>query len=186
MPAKVDLGNADKIGTEPLCDGLDRPALLGRGAKRRDVRRDWHGGLDQRLKPFAQPAVAAAFRDHVGNHPGRVPEGKVTLCKAVGAARRRRAAIAVDKSVGVGALYPTVPEGAREDVIDLVEPREVRADLEAGGPIHFGYAAVRSVADCLVTARLVTGGLSSGGLWRFAIRLHGPESLAPVQAPVTT
>ena len=72
MPAKVDLGNADKIGTEPLCDGLDRPALLGRGAKRRGVRRDWHGGLDQRLKPFAQPAVAAAFRDHVGYHPGRV------------------------------------------------------------------------------------------------------------------
>ena len=109
------------------------------------------------------------------------PEGKVTLCKAVGAARRRRAAITVEKSVGVGALYPVVPEGTREDVIDLVEPRKVRADLEAGGPIHFGYAAVRSVAS-----RLGNGGLSSGGLWRFTIRLHGPESLAPVQAPVTT
>ena len=91
------------------------------------------------------------------------------------------AAITVEKSVGVGALYPVVPEGTREDVIDLVEPRKVRADLEAGGPIHFGYAAVRSVASCLGN-----GGLSSGGLWRFTIRLHGPESLAPVQAPVTT
>ena len=108
------------------------------------------------------------------------------LCKAVGAARRRRAAITFEKSVGVGALYPVVPEGTREDVIDLVEPRKVRADLEAGGPIHFGYAAVRSVAARLVTVRLSNGDLFSGDPWRFAIRLHGLESLAPVQAPVTT
>ena len=101
--------------------------------------------------------------------------------EAVGPAGRWRAAIAVKKSISVGALHPVIPESARENIIDLVEPCEVLTDLEAGGPIQFGYAAVRSV-----TASLGTGGQVAGGLWRFTVRLHGPESLAPVQAPVTT
>lgn len=81
-------------------------------------------------------------------------------------ARRRGLAVAVEEGVAVGTADAVVPEGPGKHIIDLVESGEVGANLEAGG--------------------LVGGRGMCITLWLFATCRHDVQSLAPVQAPVTT
>lgn len=131
MPALIDLGDADKIGTEHLGERFDFPGLIIDIINGHLGRRHRRVILYRGLKTLPLAFVIAPVGNQIRNDPGGVAQRKIPLCESFTTARHRCRAVAGKECVSVFGPDGVVPEGPCEHVVHLIEWFESVADFNA-------------------------------------------------------